>query len=86
MPWNEADRLKYDVIRARYTSDMCGGGVRLDRAAPADAQGARAEAYRSTNYSECAVLYDPLRLSVAIFGQGVSAVHDCSEQVLRLAR
>jgi transposase len=22
MPWNEADRLKYDVIRARYSSDM----------------------------------------------------------------
>jgi transposase len=22
MPWNEADRVKYDVIRARYSSDM----------------------------------------------------------------
>ena len=22
MPWNEADRAKYDVIRARYSSDM----------------------------------------------------------------
>jgi hypothetical protein len=22
MPWNEADRTKYDVIRARYSSDM----------------------------------------------------------------
>ena len=22
MPWNEADRRKYDVIRARYSSDM----------------------------------------------------------------
>ena len=22
MPWNEADRKKYDVIRARYSSDM----------------------------------------------------------------
>ncbi len=22
MPWNEADRAKYDGIRARYSSDM----------------------------------------------------------------
>ena len=22
MPWNEADRAKYDVIRARYSSDL----------------------------------------------------------------
>ena len=22
MPWNEADRAKYEVIRARYSSDM----------------------------------------------------------------
>ena len=22
MPWNEADRVKYEVIRARYSSDM----------------------------------------------------------------
>ncbi len=24
MPWNEADRAKYEVIRARYSSDMSG--------------------------------------------------------------
>jgi putative transposase len=29
MPWNEADRLKYDVIRARYSSDMSESEVAL---------------------------------------------------------
>lgn len=65
MPWNEAARAKYEVIRERYSSDNVGLGVRIDPPAAAVAQTAWAQAHRSPRHIERLVLLDPLRLPMA---------------------
>jgi hypothetical protein len=39
MPWNEADRAKYDVIRESYSSDLSDGQFPLILCAASRAQG-----------------------------------------------
>ena len=86
MPWSEADRAKYDVIRERYSSDLSDVGIRVDFSVASGAQETRTQADMRARDIERAVLFDPLGLSLAAASQRLSAVHDGAEPVLRLAR
>src|SRR5208283_3224565 len=89
MPWSEADRAKYDVVRERYSSDLSDAEYALIfPLLPAPKRRGRKptcarEVLRGVG---CLVLFDPLGVSVAISAQGLSPVHDGAEPVLRLAR
>ena len=85
MSWNEADRAKYDVIRARYSSDMSEAEFALiaPLLPPAKRRGRK--------------LTDPQAILNALFYMirracpwrylpKDSAVHDRAEQILREAR
>src|SRR5271166_5576309 len=85
MPWSKADRAKYDVIRERYSSDLSDPEFALIfPLLPAPKRRGR----KPTCAREVlnAVLFDPLGLSLAAASQGLSAVHDGAEPLLRLAR
>ena len=60
MPWNEADRVKYDVIRDRYSTDMSDAEFELGfaRCFP---RPRRKDASRRTSASilNALFLYDP---------------------------
>ena len=81
MPWSEADRAKYDVIRERF-----GVGIRVDFSVASGAQETRTQADMRARDIERAVLFDPCGLSLAAASQRLSAVHDGAEPVLCLAR
>ena len=86
MPWNEADRAKYEVIRDRYSTDMSDAEFELiSPLLPAPKRRGR----KPTDSREIlnAVFYMiRVWLSVAAVAQGFSAVHDGAEPILRLAR
>ena len=84
MPWTEADREKYAVIRERYASDLSDEEFALT--APACGLAARPQAHRSPDHSERVVLFDSCGLSVAVSAEGLSCVHDRAKPILRLAQ
>ena len=85
MPWSEADRAKYDVIRERYSSDLSDAefGLIFPLLPTRKRRGRRPTCAREILN---AVLFDPLGLPLAVPAQGFSAVHDGAEPFLRLAR
>jgi hypothetical protein len=78
MPWNEADRAKYDVIRERYSSDLSDAEFALifPLLPLPKGQGRKPTGARDV---ELALLFHPRGLSLAVAAQGLSAVHDGAE-------
>ena len=85
MPWSEANRAKYDVIRERYSSDLSDAEFGLIFPLASNAQETRTQADLRARDIE-RVLFDPLGLSLAAVAQGLPSVHDGAEPFLRLAR
>ena len=85
MPWSEADRAKYDVIRERYSSDLSDAefGLIFPLLPTRKRRGRRPTCAREILNALFYLIRSgcPWR-----FAQGFSAVHDGAEPFLRLAR
>ena len=80
MPWSEADRAKYDVIRERYSSDLSDAefGLIFPLLPAPKRRGRKPTCARDI---ERAVLFDPLGLSLVAAAEELPPVHDGAEPV-----
>ncbi|MBO0664610.1 hypothetical protein [Jiella flava] len=82
MPWKEADREKYAVIRERYATDLSDGEFeRLRHLLPEPKTRGR----KPTD-PQCFALSHPIGMPMALAAEGFSAFHHRPEPFLSVAR